>query len=163
MNINIGIGELVVSKAPNILETRGLGSCVGVSFYDATNKVGALAHIMLPNASSVSVKLDKDNSRFRYAEYALPHMLNRMIAMGSNKNNIVAKIVGGASMFKRKSVNLNIGERNINAVRDFLKENSIKLKGEEVGGDIGRTVFFNLNDGRIIIKIYGKVKQEIEL
>ncbi len=163
MNINIGIGELVVSKAPHILETRGLGSCVGVTFYDTVNKIGALAHIMLPNASGVSIKLDKVNSRFRYAEYVLPYMLDRMIAMGSNKSNIVAKIVGGASMFKRKSVNLNIGERNIIAVKNFLKENSIKLQGEEIGGDIGRTVLFNLNDGRIIIKIYGKVKQEIEL
>lgn len=162
MNINIGIGELVVNKAPFILETRGLGSCVGVTFYDEENKIGALAHIMLPKVSDMSVKIDNDN-KFRYAEYALPYMLNKMIAMGGNKKNIVAKMVGGASMFKRKSVNLNIGERNIDAVREFLKENSIKLQAEEVGGDIGRTVIFNLNDGRIIIKIYGKVRQEIEL
>ena len=66
-------------------------------------------------------------------------------------------------MFKRKSGNLNIGEQNVFAVKKFLKENSIKLQAEEVGGDIGRTIFFNLNDGSIIMKIYGKVKQEIEL
>ena len=154
--INIGIGELVVNKAPFILETRGLGSCVGVTFYDKKNKIGALAHIMLPNVSCNVEDLESDNGRFRYAEYALPYMLNKMLAMGGNKNDIVAKIVGGASMFKRKSGNLF-------AVKKFLKENSIKLQAEEVGGDIGRTIFFNLNDGSIIMKIYGKVKQEIEL
>lgn len=161
--INIGIGELVVNRAPFILETRGLGSCVGVTFYDKKNKIGALAHIMLANVSCKSEDLDDGNGRFRYAEYALPYMLNKMLAMGGNKDDIVAKIVGGASMFKRKSGNLNVGEKNVFAVKKFLKENSIKLEAEEVGGDIGRTIIFNLNDGSILMKIYGKVKQEIEL
>ena len=38
MNINVCIGDLTVSKAPFILETRGLGSCVGVTLYDNKKK-----------------------------------------------------------------------------------------------------------------------------
>lgn len=163
MNINVGIGDLTINKAPFILETRGLGSCVGVTLYDKQNRIGALAHIMLPCFSSAVKENLNDNMKFRYADYALPYMLDRMIFMGSDKRNIEAKIIGGASMFRRKSSTLNIGEKNVDAVRKFLKDNFIKVRAEEVGGDMGRTIFFDLNSGVVIMKIYGKVKQEIEI
>ena len=66
-------------------------------------------------------------------------------------------------MFKRKSGTLNIGEKNIEAVRTFLKNNFIKVQAEEVGGDMGRTIFFDLNNGVVIMRIYGKVKQEVKI
>ena len=78
MNINVGIGDLTVSKAPFILETRGLGSCVGVTLYDNKKKIGALAHIMLPRITSSIQENVSENMKFRYAEYALPYMLNKM-------------------------------------------------------------------------------------
>lgn len=163
MNINVGIGDLTVSKAPFILETRGLGSCVGVTLYDNKKKIGALAHIMLPRITSSIKENANENMKFRYAEYALPYMLNKMFFMGSERKDIVAKIVGGASMFKRKSGTLNIGEKNIEAVKTFLKNNFIKVQAEEVGGDMGRTIFFDLNNGVVIMRIYGKVKQEVKI
>ncbi len=163
MNINVGIGDLAINKAPVILETRGLGSCVGVTLYDRQNKIGALAHIMLPCFSNTMKENVAENMKFRYADYALPYMLNKMIFMGSNKMGIVAKIIGGASMFKRKSSTLNIGEKNVEEVRKFLKSNFVKIQAEEVGGDMGRTIFFDLNSGVVTMKIYGKVRQEVEI
>lgn len=163
MNINVGIGDLAVNKAPFILETRGLGSCVGVTLYDKQNKIGALAHIMLPCFSSAVKENLKENMKFRYADYALPYMLDKMIFMGSDKKNIVAKIIGGASMFRRKSSTLNIGEKNVDAVRKFLKDNFIKVQAEEVGGDMGRTIFFDLDSGIVVMKICGKVRKEVEI
>lgn len=163
MNINVGIGDLTVNRAPFVLETRGLGSCVGVTLYDKEKKIGALAHIMLPSISSLAQENISENMKFRYAEYALPYMLNKMFFMGSERKNIVAKIIGGASMFRRKSSTLNIGEKNVEAVRTFLKNNFIKVQAEEVGGDMGRTIFFDLNNGVVIMRIYGKVKREVKI
>lgn len=163
MNINVGIGDLTVNRAPFVLETRGLGSCVGVTLYDKEKKIGALAHIMLPSISSLAQENISENMKFRYAEYALPYMLNKMFFMGSERKNIVAKIIGGASMFRRKSSTLNIGEKNVEAVRTFLKNNFIKVQAEEVGGDMGRTIFFNLNNGVVVMRIYGKVKKEVQI
>ena len=45
--INVGIADTEVAKPPDILRTI-LGSCVGICFYDSVNKIGGLAHIMLP-------------------------------------------------------------------------------------------------------------------
>lgn len=163
MNINVGIGELNVNRAPVVLETRGLGSCVGVTLYDTKNRIGALAHMMLPNFTSSSHKGVSELMKFRYVDYALPYMLKKMIFMGSSQKDIVAKIVGGASMFRRKSSTLNIGEKNVKAVKKFLMDNDIKLEAEEIGGEMGRTVFFDLNSGIILMRIYGNERKEIEI
>lgn len=162
MNINIGIGELVVDRAPHILETRGLGSCVGLTLYDETKKIGALAHIMLPYLSEFDSTKEIVNGdiKFRYADYAIPYILNKMTVMGSDIRNVKAKIIGGASMFRRKSSTLNIGQKNIKAVKNILNFNDIRLIAEEIGGETGRTVFFDLNNGTVLIKIYGRDKQD---
>ncbi len=162
MNINIGIGELVVDRAPHTLETRGLGSCIGLTLYDETKKIGALAHIMLPYLSEFdSIKeILTQNIKFRYADYAIPYILNKMTLMGSDVTNVKAKIIGGASMFRRKSSTLNIGEKNINAVKNILDCSGIKIIAEEVGGETGRTVFFDLNYGTVLVRIYGRDKRD---
>ena len=163
MKIDIGIGDLMVSKAPAILGTRGLGSCVGVTLYDRCKKIGALAHIMLPYYSELQDKNVSESLKFRYADYAIPYMINKMNDLGSRKYDIVAKIIGGASMFRRKSSALDIGNKNVDAVRKILKTNFINIKSEEIGGDMGRTVFLDLSNGTVMIKIYGKVRQEFEI
>lgn len=163
MNINVGVGELAINKAPAILETRGLGSCVGVTFYDEKNKIGALAHVMLPSYMNSKETNTSEKVKFKYADYALPYILNKMIFMGSNKKDIVAKIVGGASMFKRKSNILNIGEQNVSAVKEFLSENNLRLKHEEIGGEMGRSIFFDLSNGKILMRIYGLSNGEFEI
>ena len=44
----IGIGEYRVGSFPMI--TIGLGSCIGLTLYDPNLKLGAMVHIMLPEA-----------------------------------------------------------------------------------------------------------------
>ena len=48
--ITVGISDLAVSRAPDIIATYALGSCVGICLIDERSKIGGLAHIMLPNA-----------------------------------------------------------------------------------------------------------------
>jgi len=46
--IMIIVGEGVVSRAPTVFSSVGLGSCVVIILYDAKRCIGGLAHIMLP-------------------------------------------------------------------------------------------------------------------
>ncbi len=160
-NVNVGIGDVRVGTYPMILETRGLGSCVGVTMYDPTKKIGGLAHLMLPNSNPDETLTDL--TKLRYANYALPFMVGKMIFMGCSKENIVGKLVGGASMFRKKSPTLDIGKKNIEAVKQFFHENSLSIVSEHIEGVVGRSLFFDLNSGKVIIKIYGKDRQEFEI
>ena len=59
--IKVGMADLKVAKAPNILTTLGLGSCIGLTLFDPVVQVGGLVHYMLPD----STKLKNNNFSLR--------------------------------------------------------------------------------------------------
>jgi chemotaxis protein CheD len=130
----IGIGEYRVGSFP--MMTIGLGSCIGLTLYDDSLKIGAMVHIMLPDSAG---RKDRPG---KYADTAIPLLLKELTGMGSKNKSLIAKMAGGACMFEYFGTNLNIGERNAERVRAILKENNIPLKKEDVGGKVGRSVTF---------------------
>jgi chemotaxis protein CheD len=141
----IGIGEYRVGSFP--MMTIGLGSCIGLMFYDDSLKIGGMVHIMLPDSAG---RKDRPG---KYADTAIPLLLKELNAMGSKNRSLIAKMAGGACMFEYFGTNLNIGERNADRVRAILKENNIPLKREDIGGKVGRSVtFLPASSGKISIR-----------
>jgi chemotaxis protein CheD len=143
--IYIGIGELRVSTTP--LSSIGLGSCIGLVLHDCNRQRGGLAHIMLPNSNG---RTDRPG---KYADTAICALMEELSFKRRKNGEVIAKMVGGASMFTQLSDNISIGEKNIEKIRILLKEYSIPLSGEDVGGSVGRTMtYYPTNGGKIIIK-----------
>ncbi len=141
----VGIGEHHLGKTP--MSSIGLGSCVGLVIHDRDKRIGVLAHVMLPLSQG------KQERPGKYADSAVEIMISELVKAGSNPYSLVAKIAGGASMFKSFSGNLNIGERNVDALRKLLKERNIAIVGEDVGGDMGRTIIYIPSEkGKVIVR-----------
>ena len=152
MNITIGIGDLKVCKAPDVLVTYALGSCVGVCLLDAAVGVGGLSHIMLPESNAGM----GTSTPMRFADTALPMLIQQMERLGASKSRMKAKIAGGATMFATASDKFNIGERNIAAVKKFLNANHIPIIAQDIGLDYGRTQFFYPETGIMEIRAAAK-------
>lgn len=152
--IKVGIADYKISKAPDKIITLGLGSCVGIAIYDKYTGIGGLSHIMLPD----SQQFQKVAKVEKFADLAIPHMVKELLKSGINKRGMVAKIAGGASMFQfaDKSPTLDIGARNIKAVKKTLKEIGIPILAEDVGGNSGRTMILDLENLSVHIKTVGK-------
>lgn len=142
---NVGIGE---SKTGNTqISSIGLGSCVAFILYDRKLKTGGLAHVMLPESNGRSERPGK------FADTAVPHLLLEMEKRGSSKRNLSAYLVGGASMFQQFKGNLDIGKRNVCALKKILDELHIHIESEDTGGTSGRSVtFFPEERGKIDIR-----------
>lgn len=141
----IGIGEYRVGTMP--MASIGLGSCVGLILHDRQTGTGALVHIMLPSSQG---KTDRPG---KYADTAIEVLLKELTRSGSSQVNLIAKIAGGSAMFKTFSGNLNIGERNVEVIKKLLKDQNIPVKGEDVGGCVGRTIFYYPKEnGKLVIK-----------
>lgn len=153
-DIHVGIGEFKVSRNPARLVTLGLGSCVGIGMWDPITRIGGLLHIMLPNSKEFS-KLSKKE---KYADLGIPLMLKELLNLGAGRSRITAKLVGGAQMFSGldKKQLFNIGERNIQACRKILRELNISIIAEDVGGNRGRTMYLDVQNGQVLIKTLGK-------
>lgn len=150
----VGISDLNIILPPGKLITIGLGSCIGIALYDNLKKVAGLAHIMLPDSTSFKVV----TVPYKFADLAIPLLLDKMESVGANRRNITAKIAGGASMFNFADTGMisDIGKRNSEAVKKTLEEMKIPLIAEEIGGKKGRTMTIDANDGDVTIKIVGK-------
>ncbi len=152
--VRVGIADAKIISAPNSIMTIGLGSCVGIALYDTVKKIAALIHIMLPD----STQFKSNTNPMKFADLAIPMLIEKMEKQGCNKRNIVAKIAGGASMFNfsDKSIISDIGKRNSEAVKKTLRDESIRIMAEETGGNKGRTMILKANDGSVILKVVGQ-------
>jgi chemotaxis protein CheD len=80
-----------------------------------------------------------------------------MVAAGAAPKRLIAKIVGGAMMFKiaDQSMMGEIGKNNVQKTRDVLAALGIAIIAEDVYGDYGRTIDFFSADGSVKIKSIG--------
>ncbi|RAO98912.1 chemotaxis protein CheD [Petrotoga sp. 9PW.55.5.1] len=145
----IGIGEYIVDKNPTVLVTLGLGSCVAVCLRDKKNLIGGLVHVMLPESRGKDQKIGK------YADTGIIAVIQGIVDLGGSINNIEAKIAGGASMFKSTNNSLEVGNKNVQAIKEILKKKDIKLLAEDTGGKRARSVEFNLSNGELRVKKVG--------
>ena len=157
--IKIGMAELDICLPPDAITTLGLGSCVGVVLYDPTKKISGMVHVMLPD----STKIKNNENLAKFADTGIEELLKQIVAKGANRKNIVAKIAGGAQMFAFKSDNdmLRVGDRNVEATKEKLKQLQIPLIAEDTGKNSGRTIEFFPETGELLVKSVGKTPYKI--
>ncbi|MBR1391978.1 MAG: chemotaxis protein CheD [Lachnospiraceae bacterium] len=157
--VKVGMADLNVCAAPDVITTLGLGSCIGIALYDPVTKIGGLAHIMLPDSN-----LMKNNTNVaKFADTGIEELLVRVEKAGAVKRRLVAKIAGGAKMFEVSGTSEvgNIGNRNAEASRAKLKSLGIPLIAEDTGLNYGRTVELHCDTGDFLIKSVGKPQKII--
>jgi chemotaxis protein CheD len=152
------MGELAVSGAPgDQLVTIGLGSCIGVALVDRARSVAALAHVMLPDATT-----DAEAPAGKYADRAIPALVAAVEDLGARRLRLEAVIVGGAQMFSvAVGSTLDVGARNAVAVRAALAKARIPVRAELTGGDRGRTMRVHVSPALVTVKEAGG--SEVEL
>ena len=143
--IKIRMAEYDVIEAPGSLVTIGLGSCVGIALHDPRSELGGMIHVMLPENK-------KGLKPAKYADTGLPLLVDEMEEKGAKRSRLVAKIAGGAAMFSiSDNSSLNVGERNVEKVRQILKDMDVEIAGEDVGKDYGRTMKFFVESGEVVV------------
>lgn len=142
--MQVPMASYIVRRAPEVIATRGVGSCVVVTAYNPSQKIGGLAHYMLPH-------LPKNHSAEnpnRFADYVVPRMIEEVRSM-SGSDYLEAKIIGGADLFPMLAEGRQTGEENAQIARQILIEARASIVGEHVGGNFGRSVEFDLETGVI--------------
>lgn len=127
-------GEFAVGKDTDDIAFKTLlGSCVAIMFYDTVKKIKAMNHFLLPSTNST-------NDDMKYGLYSVEAMLNEMYKMGCSKQNMSAKISGGADIMQLNVSSMSIGHRNVEFAKDFCKSEGFKLISEHTRGEHGRLI-----------------------
>ncbi len=131
-----------------------LGSCVSACIRDTKTGIGGMNHFMLPEGA----KADKDNpvsESMRYGTYAMEVLINQLLRNGAKRENLEAKIFGGGNVLRSFTAN-NVGDRNAAFVKKFLKDEGIKVTGEDLLDIYPRKVYYFPKTGKVLVK---KLKQ----
>lgn len=138
-------GSLFAHSRPYMVSTI-LGSCVSICLWDPVLRIGGINHYLLPLWNGEGLPTPK------YGNVAIERLIERMLSIGSTKNNLKAKVFGGSSLFNTSSGLLNIGQRNIQIAIDLLMEKNIPIISQDVGGSEGRRVLYFTHEGKVKVK-----------
>ncbi len=157
--IKVGMADMNLCLPPDAITTLGLGSCVGAVIYDPIKKISGMVHVMLPDSKAIK---NNDNIA-KFADTGITELVQRMVRIGATRTALVAKIAGGAQMFafNTNSEMLQVGSRNVKAVKDMLSAMRIRLIAEDTGLNYGRTIEFYPETGDLLIKAVGKPQKTI--
>ena len=155
----VGLGELKYADQPGEeLTCLGLGSCVAISAWDRVKKLGAMAHVVLPECSPGREPTPK------FADVAVPEMIENLKKMGAIPSRLEIKLIGGAHMTPASAPSvpaMRIGDRNIEAVKAQLKKLGLQAKAENLGGNSGRTVRLDVESGQVTVVTAGTEKTNL--
>lgn len=158
--IKVGMADLKTCISPNGITTLGLGSCVGIAIRDPVNKIGGLAHVMLPDSKAIK---GSQMNIAKFADTGIAELVKQMERLGAQRSRMVAKIAGGANMFNFQGSNSfgQVGERNVEATKAKLNQLRIPILAADTGKNFGRTVIFYPETGDYIIRAVGKSEYKI--
>ena len=157
--IMVGLGDVKISEDQDtVLACLGLGSCVAVSAFDPVAKVGGMAHVVLPESRGRS-----GEKPARYADLAVPQLLNELRNRGAVDSDLVINLAGGAQMSLAPGMGtaFKIGEDNVAAVQAALAAEGLKPKAVETGGHRGRNLRLFIESGKAMVASTGEESREL--
>jgi chemotaxis protein CheD len=157
--LSVGLAEMKFSRTPgDLIIAHGLGSCVGVALYDKLSRLGGMVHVVLPDST-----IQHDNTMpERFADSAIPLLIQKFKMLGGNVSMSFVKICGGSNMFAKANISsLNIGQRNVEAVIATLQKEGLRPLAQDVGGTNGRTFTLEIGTGRVLSRMIGMQEREI--
>lgn len=150
----VSISDYKFSINGEVLKTT-LGSCVSVVLYSQHSKlISSMSHFLLPHPP-----MAKDEVNYqRYGSMLIPAQIKKMEELGVSKNEMRAKVTGGAAMFpiSNDSHLGDIGAENSQMAINILQENKIDLVAHDVGGSLGRSIEFDPQTKKLKVTIFGK-------
>lgn len=145
--VSVGMGQIALLTDGEIARAV-LGSCVGLAIFDAQRKVGAMAHVVLPDSGG------RKGTPGKFVDTALDHILAQLRAEGCELRSLSAKLTGGANMFAANGP-FKIGQQNIDAARTALGKAKIRLVAEHLAGGSGRRITFYGGSGVVDVEVAG--------
>ena len=141
-------GEYYFTPEDKVIVTV-LGSCVAACIRDRVSGIGGMNHFMLPDSGSDAMGLM--SASMRYGTYAMEVLINDLLKTGARRENLEAKVFGGGRVLSNFTT-LNVGQRNAQFVRDYLKTERIRILAEDLEDIYPRKVYFFPRTGKVLVK-----------
>ena len=124
-----------------------VGSCVAVCLWDCRLKCGGMNHFLHP------VVRDPNKAFPKYGNVAMVALIRMMEEAGCRCEDLRAYIYGGG--YQAGTSSEKIGADNVGIARKVLERKGIQIITEDVGGQMGRKILFDVKTGHVaVLKVH---------
>jgi chemotaxis protein CheD len=144
-------GDYYVTRHDEAIFTV-LGSCVSACVRERKMGIGGMNHFMLPLDESGGTSAWAENlvsSATRYGNVAMEHLINDIMRLGGQRSNLEFKVIGGGKVL---DMALDVGGRNAQFVRDYLKTEGFLITAEDLGDSFARKLYYSPATGKVRVK-----------
>jgi chemotaxis protein CheD len=141
----IHIGGVFASREPAVVYTL-LGSCIAVCLHDPFLGIGGMNHFMLPQSGA------GEEASARYGIHAMELLINACMKKGADRRRLAAKVFGGGHVLRIRENEDNVPQSNIKFALAFLQTECIPIVSRDLGGYVGREIFFFTETGKTLLK-----------
>ncbi len=143
-------GDFYVTQNDEVLDTV-LGSCVSACIRNPRRGIGGMNHFMLPRPSGQANDTwgSVAGRATRYGSASMEQLINRILGAGGSRADLEVKIFGGGRVL---SSLIDVGNHNVEFVRDFLRGEGLSVVSEDVGETYPRHVQYFPQSGRVRVR-----------
>lgn len=136
--IKIFPGEFKVTAEPSDMLVTTLGSCVAACIRDPITGFGGMNHFMLPSSDN-STTWNGSNQSLRYGNHAMEALINEILRSGCPREELEIKVFGGGNVMASSNA---VGSNNVDFVLKYLKNEGLRVDGEDLGGNLPRRIHY---------------------
>jgi chemotaxis protein CheD len=144
-------GDYYVTRHDEAIFTV-LGSCVSACVRERALGIGGMNHFMLPLDQSNGMSAWSANdvsAATRYGNVAMERLVNDILKLGGQRENLEFKVIGGGKVLDMR---LDVGARNAQFVREYLRAEGYLISGEDLGDRFARKLYYSPATGRVRVK-----------
>ena len=143
-------GDYYVTCEDEVLDTV-LGSCVSACIRNPRLRIGGMNHFMLPRPSGTGNDTWENlaGRATRYGSASMEQLINRILSAGGTRADLEVKIFGGGRVLSSLT---DVGNHNVMFVRDFLRQEGLRVISEDVGATWPRHVQYFPMSGRARVR-----------
>lgn len=139
-------GDWYVSTEPGEMLVTILGSCVSACIRDHATGIGGMNHFLLPGDETTVTPLSE---AARYGVFAMESLINGILKAGGRKDRLEVKVFGGGNVINNSA---RIGSKNAAFIRNFLKQEGIRIVSEDLEGDLPRRIHYFPETGKVMMR-----------
>lgn len=133
-----------------------LGSCVTVTMYCRRTGTASACHPVLPACRENKVCYFAGcRNKYKYVECVIPEMARLFRKAGIRMEELEVKLFGGSEMITKnnsQSQVIQVGRMNAEMAMKKFTTLDIKLKSYDIGGSVGRRLYFDTSTGDVWVK-----------
>ncbi len=156
----VNFSEMKISSNPvETLVAFSIGAGIAMTVHDPVGGVGGVLNFILPDSTKAN-GTNGEKSPFMFADTGIAAFLRALFEKGARAENLKVVIAGGAHIMDQTGV-FNIGQKNLEALKNSLDDHDLEVYHEAIGGTNSRAISLEIGSGTSIIKTIGEGEEKV--